>query len=199
MNEPKASWMSAEKLSFSTFLSFLVFFFIFLYGPGRWTCPIFIHAFCSVKQKEWKMGCNREIGKGEFFFFFISFFPPIFPLTHPHYRSLCRRRDRNGALWAKEWSIYPFHNITLHTRYCCIFLSFVEMFAIMAASLLCLLTFRGGVRHVLLSFSWHLLFLSSLVGLRNKVPTVKGNPGNIRTFSNWDFQTWKNIYIFFFS
>lgn len=30
MNEQKASWMSAEKLSFSTFLSLFFFFFLFL-------------------------------------------------------------------------------------------------------------------------------------------------------------------------
>ncbi len=142
MNEQKASWMSAEKLSFSTFLSFPVFFFSFspfLYGPWRWTCPIFIHAFFySEKQKERKMGWYREIGRGDLFFF-------LCPLTLPHYRSLCQRRDRNGALWGKEWAIHPFHNIPLHERYCCIFHSFVEMFAIMAASQLCLMTLRGEV------------------------------------------------------
>jgi len=67
------------------------------------------------------------------------------------------------------------------------FLLFVEIFSTMAVSLLCLLTFRRGVRHVILSFSWHLLFLSSLVGLQNRVPTVNGNI-RIGTFSNWDFQ-----------
>lgn len=159
MNEQKASWMSAEKLSFSTFLSFVVFFFFFLYGPWRWTHIIFIHAFFySVKQKERKM---------DLYWAYIHLFIYFFPLTHPHYRSLCWRRDRNGALWAKEWPIHPFRNIPLHKRYCCIFHSFVEMFPVMAASLLCLMTLRGEVRHVLLFSSWHCLFLSSLVGFQN--------------------------------
>lgn len=63
MNEQKASWMSAEKLSFSTFPS----------EPGRWTCPIFIHAaFYSAKQKERKMGWYREIVE-EVIYYFLSF------------------------------------------------------------------------------------------------------------------------------
>lgn len=134
MNEQKASWMSAEKLSFSTFPS----------EPGRWTCPIFIHAaFYSAKQKERKMGWDREIGRSDLLFFFI-----LCPLTLPHYSSLCWRRDRNGALWAKEWPIHPFHNVPLHKRYCYIFLSFVEMFAIIAASVLCLLTCCASLFHL---------------------------------------------------
>lgn len=153
-----------EKLSFSTFLSFVVFFFFFLYGPWRWTRIIFIYAFFySLKQKERKM---------ELYWAYIHLFISFLSLTHPHYLSLCWRRDRNGALWAKEWPIYPFHNILLHKRYCCIFHSFLEMFAVMAASLLCLMTLRGEVRHVLLFSSWHCLFLSSLVGFQNQSLTV---------------------------
>lgn len=130
---------------------------------------------------------------------FIIIFFILCPLTLPHYHSLCWRRDRNGALWAKEWPIHPFHNIPLHKRYCYIFLSFVEMFA---ASLLYLLTFRREVRHVLLSFTWHLLFLSTRVDLWNRIPMVKENPENIRKISNFDFQAWKidfkAEYIYFF-
>lgn len=186
MNEQKASWMSAEKLSFSTFPS----------EPGRWTCRIFIHAaFYSAKQKERKMGWYREIVEEVIYYYFFI----LCPLTLPHYHSLCWRRDRNGALWAKEWPIHPFHNIRLHKRYCYIFLSFVEMFA---ASLLYLLTFRREVRHVLLSFTWHLLFLSTRVDLWNRIPMVKENPENIRKISNFDFQAWKidfkAEYIYFF-
>ncbi len=109
-------------------------------------------------ETEEKMEWFREIRRGDLFFSFDHW---------PHYRSFCQREDGNGALWGKEWPIHPFQNIPLCERYCCIFHSFVEMFAIMAASQLCLMTLRGEVRHVLLSFSWHLLFLSSLVGFPN--------------------------------
>lgn len=46
------------------------------------------------------------------------------------------------------------------------------------------------------------LFLSSLVGLWNKIPTGKENPGKLEKNSNFDFQAWKSDfkgeYNFFF-
>lgn len=165
-------WCLWKSFHFPPFFPFL-FFSPFLYGPWRWTCPIFIHAaFYSEKQKERKMRWYREIGRG---FFFLCL------LTLPHYRSLCWRMDRNGALWAKEWPIHPIYNIPLLKGYCCIFHLFVEMFAIMAASQLCLMTLREEIRHMLFSFAWYLLFLSSIVGLQKRAHTVLETT-NIKNF-----------------
>lgn len=80
----------------------------FFYGPRRWTCPIFIHAFYySKKTKGKKNGLYREIERGEIFLF-------LCPMTHPHYWALCRRKDRNWVLWSKEWPIHPSHNFRFH-------------------------------------------------------------------------------------
>lgn len=67
-----------------------------------YSCPLL-----QWKTKERKMGLYREMERGETFLF-------LCPMTHPHYWALCRRNDRNGVLWPKEWPIHPSHNFRFH-------------------------------------------------------------------------------------